>query len=185
MPRHATTSHLDGAEWIRSVLNEYERPLLHYCLRVVGEIESARDVVQDAFLRLIEQERSDVEDHVAEWLFRVCRNRCLDILRKERRMSQHDPADERPERAGDARNESRSASIARMIDLIDALPARQQELIRLRFMGGLSYREISTVTQLTVTNVGFLLHTAIKTLRATLAEPAAGVVNVEVREATP
>jgi RNA polymerase sigma-70 factor (ECF subfamily) len=49
------------------------------------------------------------------------------------------------------------------------LPRNQQECIRLKFQGGLSYKQISHFTNLTVTNVGFLIHTGLKTLRQRLA----------------
>ena len=49
------------------------------------------------------------------------------------------------------------------------LPDRQQEILRLKFQGGLSYRQIADVMDLTVSNVGFLIHTSIKALREQLA----------------
>lgn len=61
---------------------------------------------------------------------------------------------------------------AAMLRLIDALPERQQEVIRLKFQAGMSYREISGVTNLTVSNVGFLIHTGLKTIRERLAARA-------------
>ena len=57
--------------------------------------------------------------------------------------------------------------------LIAGLPENQQEVMRLKFENGLSYREISEVTGLTVTNVGYLLHTALCTLRAAVAKSEA------------
>jgi RNA polymerase sigma-70 factor (ECF subfamily) len=48
------------------------------------------------------------------------------------------------------------------------LPANQQEVVRLKFQNSLSYKEISAITGLSVTNVGYLLHTAIQTLRGKL-----------------
>jgi RNA polymerase sigma-70 factor (ECF subfamily) len=62
------------AAWIESVLEDYEGRLTRYALRLTGEIETARDVVQETFLRLCRQRRGDVEGHVAEWLYRVARN---------------------------------------------------------------------------------------------------------------
>ncbi len=38
--------------WLRGVLAEYERPLVAYAARITGDVESARDVVQEVFLRL-------------------------------------------------------------------------------------------------------------------------------------
>ena len=53
---------------------------------------------------------------------------------------------------------------------LSRLSANQQEVIRLKFQHGLKYREIAEVTGLSVTNVGFLIHTGIKKLRDALGE---------------
>ena len=63
--------------------------------------------------------------------------------------------------------ESRESSCA-VLRLLSSLSENQQEVIRLRFQGGLSYREISAITDLSVSNVGFLIHTGIKTIREKL-----------------
>lgn len=53
-------------------------------------------------------------------------------------------------------------------DALRRLTDNQQEVVRLKFQSGLSYREISEITGLSVSNVGFLLHTAIKKVRSKL-----------------
>lgn len=58
---------------------------------------------------------------------------------------------------------------AALLSLIDRLPANQQEVIRLKFQSGFSYKEISRITELSVTNVGFLIHTAVSRLRRDFA----------------
>jgi RNA polymerase sigma-70 factor (ECF subfamily) len=50
----------------------------------------------------------------------------------------------------------------RVVEAMAGLPPRQQEVVRLKFQHGLSYKEIGQVMNLTATNVGFILHTAIK-----------------------
>ena len=65
-------------EWIRGALERYESPLLRYACRLTGNLEQARDVVQDSFVRLCRADRSKVEDHLAAWLFTVCRRRALE-----------------------------------------------------------------------------------------------------------
>ena len=55
-----------------------------------------------------------------------------------------------------------------MLRFLKRLPPNQQEVIRLKFHGDLSYKEISAVTGLTTTNVGFLIHTALHRLRQML-----------------
>ncbi len=56
-----------------------------------------------------------------------------------------------------------------VLRLLDDLPPNQQEVIRLKFQNSLSYREISTVTGLSVSNVGYLIHIGLKTIRRRLA----------------
>ena len=68
-----------------------------------------------------------------------------------------DPAPDAQAEQGEA---ARSA-----LRLLDALPEHQREVVRLKFQAGLSYAEISRFTGHSVSNVGFLLHTALKTLR--------------------
>ncbi len=63
----------------------------------------------------------------------------------------------------------RSEQHAAVLRLITQLPPNQQEVVRLKFQNGFSYQEISRITSLSVTNVGFILHTAIKNLRQNLA----------------
>ena len=54
---------------------------------------------------------------------------------------------------------------AQVLALIARLPGKQQEVVRLKFQGGLSYKEIADVTGESVSNVGFLIHVALKGLR--------------------
>ena len=56
--------------------------------------------------------------------------------------------------------------------MLDRLPKNQREVVYLKFQCDLSYKEISEITKLSVTNVGFLMHTALKNLRKeVLSEP--------------
>ena len=77
---------LASANWIRQALERYEKPLIRYACRITGDLETARDVVQDAFLRLCQADRAKVDGHLAAWLYTVCRNRAYDVRRKEGRM---------------------------------------------------------------------------------------------------
>jgi RNA polymerase sigma-70 factor (ECF subfamily) len=156
------------AEWMRSVLAQHEGSLLRYATRITGDLERARDVVQDTFLCLCREQPEKLNSHLTEWLFTVCRNRALDVVRKESRtraltefdLSSHESVDPSPALAAE-----RHDTTADILRAIDELPANQQEVIRLKFQNDLSYREISRITALSVSNVGFLIHTGIKTLR--------------------
>ena len=163
-----------GGGWIDDAVGRYERPLIGYAARLLNnDLDSARDVVQHVFLRLCAQDRSTVEPHLYEWLLTVCRNRAFDVRRKEGRMRLIDPAtqSEVPEMgtaADPAVVAERQADGETVLSMLDSLPPSQAEVIRLKFQHGMSYEQIARVTKLSTGNVGFLLHTGIKTLRARL-----------------
>ncbi|QOV91602.1 RNA polymerase sigma factor [Humisphaera borealis] len=156
-------------EWVRSAVALHERPLTQYAVHLLaGDLERARDLVQEAFLRLCDQDQDAIEGHVVEWLYTVCRNLAIDVKRKERRMrlitdEQQDSFAATYESPTDAAE--REDSFGRVTEVIQNLPPRQQEIVRLKFQHGMSYKEIGKVMNLTATNVGFILHTAIKSLR--------------------
>ncbi|MFO0749633.1 MAG: sigma-70 family RNA polymerase sigma factor [Myxococcota bacterium] len=157
--------------WIQAALAQHERALTVYATRLLGELERARDVVQETFLRLWEADRQEVGDHVAAWLFTVCRHRALDVLKKERRMLPvPNPRPAHPPDSGqtpfDAVLQEERQGLA--LKALERLPERQRELVRLKFQAGLSYDEIARVTGLTTSNVGYLLHTALKAVRSHL-----------------
>lgn len=153
--------------WIEKALDDYEASLVRYTTSILGDLEKSRDVVQEAFLRLCKQEPSIVE-RLPQWLFRVCRNLAIDIYRREGRMesvsTEHSRTiqDGRPNPAAVLETEEKLSRINR---LLGGLSDNQQEVLRLRFQNDLSYREISEITGLSESNVGFLLHTGVKQVR--------------------
>src|SRR4029453_15910988 len=73
------------AAWVQSALERFERPLLQYALSIVQDIDRARDIVQETFMRLHNQEQKQIEGHLSQWLLTVCRNCSLKSLKKEER----------------------------------------------------------------------------------------------------
>jgi RNA polymerase sigma factor (sigma-70 family) len=164
--------HENAGDFVQAAVAEYQAPLTRYASRLVGDPDRARDVVQDTFVKLMGQPASAVNGHVAEWLFTVCRNRALDILRKEGRMKRFEEGqvervatdEPRPGRALEHAEVSET-----ILRLIETLPPNQQEVIRLKFQNGFSYKEISRITTLSVSHVGVLIHNAVLRLRADFA----------------
>ncbi len=204
-----------------ALLERYERPLVRYAQSIVGDVDSARDVVQEVFIKLAWGEMGETrsaeggtrnEDHAADsengsgptfprsefrvprsnaphleaWLFTVTRNGALDHHRKQRRIIPMPIHDDRPcgEPSPAATLERRDGE-ASLLRLLDALTPNQREVIRLKFQNDLSYREIAEVTQLTVTNIGFLLHTGLKKLRALASELPQDDLGLHFRNSLP
>src|SRR5258706_6952038 len=125
-------------QWVLAALEENESRLVRYAARLLrGDTEGARDVVQHAFLRLCDQSAEDVGDHVAKWLFTVCRNRALDLLRASGRLKSLEEL-ERQGLNGHAKEENDPAAKAEERELADMLrrmvqhlPAAQREALDL------------------------------------------------------
>jgi RNA polymerase sigma-70 factor (ECF subfamily) len=122
--------------------------------------------------------------HVEAWLFTVTRNRALDYIRKHSRIiAMPLPEERQSEEVGpDEALASRDAADW-LLKLLDALTPNQREVIRLKFQNDLSYQEISDITGLSVTNVGFLLHVGLKKLRSILREAPLDEIPIRLRTA--
>lgn len=163
----------DRNEWLHAVLQRHEQPLIGHALRLLGDGDAARDVVQDTFLALCRKPIALEDPRLGPWLHRVCRNRAIDRLRKERRMHRLDEPATAPASPGlssPSLAAERQEASTRLLAHLEELPPRQREVVWLRFRSGLSYREIAEVTRTSSGNVGFLLHEALKRLRVRLGE---------------
>ena len=76
-----------NGDWVRTALSCYEGQLTRYAQRITGDLDQARDVVQETFLRLCREQPAELDGYLAEWLFTVCRNNAIDVRRRESRMT--------------------------------------------------------------------------------------------------
>jgi RNA polymerase sigma-70 factor (ECF subfamily) len=168
-----------ASQLLRRAVEEFEVPLTRYAVSILSDLERARDAVQDTFIKLHRQDPEAVEAKVKSWLFTVCRNRCFDILKKEKRMIAIDDEqiaavpEERDDPARALRRSEDREKVAdhlrELVDQIEQLPPRQREVMRLKFQGDLSYKEIGEALGITTSNVGFTIHSAMKRLRSAMA----------------
>ena len=166
----------DPSHWVLEAVEAYELPLLRYARRLLDDFDLANDAVQHAFVKLCEQSQQHLEGRVAPWLFRVCRNKAVDHLRRagrEQTLLDDGPGDTlttAPALAPDSR-EADPADLAERHDLADLvgrllvhLPAAQRETLDL-WCSGLTYRQIAEVTGRSEGNVRVLAHRGLTTLR--------------------
>jgi RNA polymerase sigma-70 factor (ECF subfamily) len=178
---------------INALMDRYERPLVRYAQSVTGDLESARDVVQESFIKYV-RARSGPElplipespeaRHIESWLFTVTRNGALDHLRKFSRIIPMPIPDDRHSEAHSPDEDLAGREAADwLLKLLDELTPNQREVIRLKFQNDLSYKEIADVTGLSATNVGFLLHVGLKKLRDLLNEAPKDTIPIQFRAA--
>ena len=99
------------------------------------------------------------------WLLSIARNVAVDHLRTDWR---HVPIDAALDVADGRTPEEDAAGrsdLARLAELLRGLPPREQELLALKYGGGATNRTIAEVTGLSESNVGTIVHRAVRTLR--------------------
>lgn len=163
---------------LEALFEAKESALLLYARRLVKSEESAQDIVQEAFMRL--HAEFDAVRQPVPWLYRTVHNLAVNQVRREGKIvplpSEESETAELPDTQPlpDEQIE-RMEAIGQTRLCLEAMDARHRELLRLKFEEGLSYKEISARTQLSISNVGYLLHHALKDLSAALQK--AGVVS--------
>jgi len=176
---------------ILAVLAEHEGPLTRYAQRLVGgDLNLARDVVQHVFLQLCRLELRPLPDPLAAWLFTVCRNQAIDVMRSRGRLAslEDDQGQEGPGREADPADALETKDACEQVRrVVSELGARQREVVNL-WSEGFGYREISGIVGVTEGNVRVLIHRAFQTIRrhpdvARLLEPATEPVPYHVAAA--
>ena len=117
-------------QWVLAVLDRYEAPLVRYAARLLGDGDSAREAVQHAFLQLCERSAEELRGREAPWLFRVCRNKAMDLIRLRQRQTGDSEADlatlvgREPDPAELAEQQDLCGELARLVAQLPAGPAR-------------------------------------------------------------
>ncbi len=172
--------------WVTKALEDNEQRLTAYVARILGgKFDLAADVVQHAFLKLCHQDREALGDNVAAWLYRVCRNRAYDEMRKiKMSIERNGFASQKTEiEETQYRDLERGELMAGVQELLERLPDEQREAIDM-WSHGLRFREIGEALGKSEGAVRVSVHRAIKQLRTSqlvrshLASEFAGELNI-------
>ena len=167
IPFRQSPQPMEDKPTLRQVFDAEESPLLRYAHGIVGQRETAEDLVQDAFLKL--HAHWDEVIHPRAWLFRCIRNLALSHLRDHRRETPMDPDREWESAAPDPEQVlGKLEAIGTLQLLVAELHDDDRVLISLKYQEGLKYDQISQRTGLSVGNVGYKLHHALKNLADSL-----------------
>lgn len=168
-----------GRRDFEAVIDEYQSALLRYATRVLNGSDAAQDVVQEVFIRLHENwdKIRRREEILKGWLYRTTHNVAVDYIRKESRMrSVHERQSADPLlHENHADNQHLDECEALVFQHINALMPKEREVLVLRLLEGMTYRDIAEVLNRSEGYVGTLIHTASKKLTQSLRQ--AGVVS--------
>lgn len=162
-----------------AVVSEYEGPLLRYATRVTRNENTAQDIVQETLIRLLRSWRDELtpSPQLSSWLYRVAHNCAVDHMRKESRRhllhTRHAEESDLSVAPDRGRGDRVSDEAARAAAALQTLSLRERQLVILKVYESKSYREISEIAGLSVGNVGYILHHAMKKLAAELKKTKA------------
>lgn len=117
-------------------------------LRIVGDPELAREVLQDTFLRCWDGSESfdPGRGRVPWWLMGIARNRAVDLLRSrlhQARLREREPLAAGTHEAAQPDATDALATRRAVINALQGLPVAQRQAIELAYYGGLSQSEIA------------------------------------------
>jgi RNA polymerase sigma factor (sigma-70 family) len=162
---------------LTDVFEAEEAPLVRFAYGIVGRRNVAEELVQEGFLRL-HKHWEDVEKP-RPWLYRAVRNLALSHLRDNKREFETDDgvADREDDKATPDRELGRMEAVGTLRLLIEELGPQDREMVRRKYVDGQSYKEIAAAVDLTVSNVGYRLHHALKSLAVSLRQ--AGIEGID------
>jgi RNA polymerase sigma factor (sigma-70 family) len=136
-----------------------------YVATLLHDRGAAEDVTALAFERAYRKRASYDPDRGSQrsWLFGIARNAALDELRRRKRTAPLEAEPVAPEDDVD-----RALRRAAVRTALAELPARDRELIALKFHAGLDNSELAEVLGVSVSNAGTRLHRALTKLREIL-----------------
>lgn len=162
----------------------YDQDVLRLSLRVVRSLDEARDLYQEAFIKVYRSlPRFRLDSRFSTWLYRVVMNVCLDHLRRQKSRNETQPtmdqegeadyfqtlADDRP--SFDPDRAARSQEIGRRIELaLTRLSPRERMIFELRHYQGLKLRAIGELCGTTEETAKNSLFRATQKLRVALSD---------------
>lgn len=135
----------------------YYQPLCYFAYGHVKDMERSEDIVQDVFVRLLEQPQVfDGEEHLKGWLYKAVRNGCLDYIKLS---GIHADVLEVMQKEGDAESPDLFHGIVRaeiydmILKAVDELPTECGRVFRMAYLDGLENEEIAVRLGISINTV--------------------------------
>ncbi len=168
-----------------SAVSRYSRRVFTFASYLLGDPAEAEDITQEVLIKLWRSGGKIDPDRLGAWLLTVTRNACTDVLRRRRRTAEIIPIrreiqtpTDHPSPSPSPENMAEGSQLgAKILEALNKLSEPGRSVVILREIQGLSYREISDVTEIKIDTVRVILHRARRRLRDCLKEVQPHVVN--------
>lgn len=157
-------------EAFRYLVEKYQARAIGHALAIVGNREDALDAVQEAFLDAFQALGGfDSGRPFYPWLYAILRNCCFKLLAGRKRIEAGSLEDVQTEILAPASGLSREEALALELALLRLSP-EDRELVTLKHLDGLSYRELAEMLGIAEGTVMSRLYYARQRLRERLAQ---------------
>lgn len=127
------------------IVDQYQSGIMRYLFRLTGDLELAKDLTQDTFVRAFKNiSRTGDDLQVKAWLYRIATNNAMQYYRRKKILPFLRLNDRRTVNSSDSGRES--GNVIEKIAVRDALrriPPHQRSCLLLHFVEGFKYREIA------------------------------------------
>lgn len=165
------------ARFYEPLVRAYEPAGLRLAVAMMGNMEDARDALQNAFVKTYQSlHRFDLRRPFGPWFFQILRNQCRDMLRSRQARFKVEALDERLElRPADAekgpeRLRQRSAAKELLWRALGRVGEEHREVLVLKELEGFRYGEIAEILDIPEGTVASRLFHARKALKDALEE---------------
>lgn len=149
---------------VYSVYKKYNKDFIAYAKSITGNKDIAFDLVQDAYVRALENEDIFLnmnEYQIKGWFFTVIKNKNIDFIRKENKVVLFD--NDVPEEEIKSFEEE-----VVMKNLLESLPEKNKQILRLKFNMNLNSNEIGKILGMSPSTVRSRLSASLKLLKKNL-----------------
>ena len=168
-----------------STVSRYSRRVFTFASYLLGDPGEAEDITQEVLIKLWKSGGQIDPDRLGAWLLTVTRNACTDILRRRGRTakiipirSEAHPQVDYPSPAPSPESVAAGSQLGeKILKALSELSEPARTVVILREIQGLSYREISDVTEINIDTIRVILHRGRRRLRDSLKEVQPHVVN--------
>ena len=143
-------------EALEMLMRKYEAQIYHFALKLLKSPDFATEVSQDVFLTLWEKrEQLQHIDSLSSWLFKLSKNRALNILQRGqiRSAKEHIYAEMSTTTVHSEHNIYEKELQKLINEAIDLLPAKRRSICKLKIEKGLTNEEIATLLQISSNTV--------------------------------
>lgn len=156
------------------LFREYFKPLTAFAKKYLNDIDLAKEMVHEAFLKLWEKrEEVDTNKSVKSYLYTTVYNRSLNYIRDNKKFDRTEGKTELLERSEnwDQTNQMIAVEIETKINqTLDDLPEKCRQIFVMSRYEELKYKEIAEKLDISIKTVETQMSKALKALRKNLAE---------------